>query len=462
MKTFYLLISLTLSSLFIKAQGISSRLGEAVKSLETDAQMKNAIIGFYVINNKTGDVVYDRNGNVGLAAASTQKIITSATALELLGTTYRYKTEFGYDGVIESSTLNGNVYIIGSGDPTFGSWRYDRTKEQVVLDNFTKAIQQAGIKKLNGAVVGYDKKFETQTIPGGWIWDDIGNYYGAGISGLNWRENQYDLKLKSGNSTGDKVTIAAMEPKVSGVELTNELLTGKAGSGDNAYIYLPPYSTTGFVRGTIPPNQNSFTISGSVPDPTLFTAQTFAKEVEKRKLGSNLKTASFRKMKNEELPKYKTLYTHYSPGLDSIVYWFLKKSINLYGEALVKTLGSEIKNTGSTEVGIDVIKDFWKTKGIDPSAIKMLDGSGLSPQNRLAPEALVKVMQYAKSRPWFNVFNEGLPEYNGLKMKSGTIGGAKSFTGYSGDYTFAIIINNYIGSSSDVVKKMYKVLNVLK
>jgi D-alanyl-D-alanine carboxypeptidase/D-alanyl-D-alanine-endopeptidase (penicillin-binding protein 4) len=145
----------------------------------------------------------------------------------------------------------------------------------------------------------------------------------------------------------------------------------------------------------------------------------------------------------------------------------LRKSVNLYGEALVKTIAYEKNGFGSTNDGLRIIKNFWKDKGIDASAINILDGSGLSPQNRITTNALVTVMQYAKSRQWFSSFHNSLPEYNGLKMKSGTIGGAKSFTGYANskageDYTFAIVVNNYFGSAGDIVKKMYKVLDVLK
>ncbi len=92
----------------------------------------------------------------------------------------------------------------------------------------------------------------------------------------------------------------------------------------------------------------------------------------------------------------------------------------------------------------------------------MIDGSGLSPGNRITPAALVKVMQYARSKPWFSSFYNALRVINGIKMKSGSIGGARSFTGYVGNYTFAIVINNYNGSPGEMVRKMYSLLDILK
>ncbi|HEX8357605.1 MAG TPA: D-alanyl-D-alanine carboxypeptidase, partial [Segetibacter sp.] len=192
-----------------EGQGLLKKLNEAVRNLEEDSQMKNAILGFYVVEQKTGETFYDKNAQVGLAVASSQKVITSGASLELLGINYRYKTTLAYDGKIENGTLTGDVYLTGTGDPTLGSWRYDGTKEQVVLNKWTAALLGSRIKKVTGYLTAYDKNWESQTTPGGWPWDDIGNYYGAGVSALNWRENQYDLKLKSGSKVGDKVSIVS-------------------------------------------------------------------------------------------------------------------------------------------------------------------------------------------------------------------------------------------------------------
>src|SRR5260221_12229462 len=106
------------------AQTVNQKLQIAFQQFESDSQLKHAISSLYVIDAKTGNVVFDKNSQVGLAHASTQKIITAATAFELLGKDYRYKTELGYDGKIEKGLLNGNLYVVGSGDPTLGSWRF--------------------------------------------------------------------------------------------------------------------------------------------------------------------------------------------------------------------------------------------------------------------------------------------------------------------------------------------------
>ena len=174
---------------------------------EADKQMKSGAIGFYVIDQKSGAVIFEKNADMGLAVASSQKVITSIAALEMLGTEYRFKTELGYERTVINGALNGNIYLVGHGDPTLGSWRYNNTKEQIVLAKWINAVKEAGIQRVSGDLVCYNKDFPDTTIAGGWVWDDIGNYYGAGVSAANWRGIQYDLLLKSGNKEGDPVSV---------------------------------------------------------------------------------------------------------------------------------------------------------------------------------------------------------------------------------------------------------------
>ena len=440
------------------SQSIATKLQQAVKKLSGEPQMKYASMSLYVVDQKTGTAVFNYNGQTGLVPASTQKVVTAAAAFELLGTDYIYQTEMSYDGSIEGEVLNGNLYIMGYGDPTLGSDRYAKTKEAIVLAKWMQAIAKLKIKKINGTVVCFDKTWSSQTIPGGWIWDDIGNYFGAGAAAINWNENAYDIFLKSGNKEGDPVSVVSMSPPPADVTFVNEITVGKIGSGDNAWIYLPPYSSIGYLRGTIPPDQKAFKIAGSFPDPSRQLRSIILEALKK----NGIVVSSDGNRKEDEPAVLKILNTHVSPTLDSIVYWFMRKSINLYGEALVKTIGFVIKNEGSTDAGIKLIRNFWKEKGIDPGSLVISDGSGLSPTNRVTTEALVNVMQYAKSRPWYNPFYNALPSFNGIKMKSGTMTGVKSFTGYVNGYSFAFIINNYSGSSSEITGKMYAVLDAMK
>ncbi len=456
----YSCVSLFFFLTSIGAQTVQEKLNKAVQAFLNDPQMRYATLGFSVVNSETGTVVYEHNGNTGLAPASCQKTVTSATAFELLGKDYTFTTLLGHDGTIADGKLNGNLHITGSGDPTLGSWRYGNTSDTLMLRQWKAIINKAGIKTVGGNIIMHGDRWESASVPGGWSWDDMGNYYGAGAYGINWRENQYDVVLKSGPNTGDQVLIGKTIPKLYHLVFTNELKAGKKGSGDNAYIFSAPYNEKVYIRGTIPPAQKNFVISGSMTDPQQQLAYSLSAQlaVNGKQPGVRIKTAE---------GNINTIHTQVSPALDSINYWFMKKSVNLYGESLVKAIAFKQNGFGATEDGLEIMKNFWEEKGIDPATLRMIDGSGLSPQNRLTTNSLVKVLQYARTRSWYSYYFDAFPEYNKMKLKSGTIGGSKSFAGYHTSkegvgYTIAMLVNNYDGSASEIVKKMFIVLDELK
>ena len=445
------------------AQNAEQQFNDAFKKMTEDPTFKHATISLYVINTMTGKPVTDVNTEVGVAPASCQKVITASTAFALLGHDYSYKTTIGYTGNIVNGVLNGNLILKGSGDPTLGSYRYEQAKEDNVINDFKNAIQQAGIHEITGHVFADESLWDDEATPNGWVWQDIGNYYGAGARALNWRENQYDLYLKSGNNIGDPVQIAGTKPAfVAGLNLKSKVTSAPKGSGDNNYIYIPLNDQYGYVRGTTPVDEDHFTISGAMPHPAVQLALT---------LEAALKNRPIEKIAADYPTDYnpqpaKVFYTYNSPVLDSIIFHFLRRSINLYGEALIKTLAYNFTKTGTTDKGVEVIQNFWKDKGIEPYAINIVDGSGLSPSNRVTTRSLVTVMEYARKQSWFPSFYEALPTISGFKMKSGSINGVISYTGYlkgkdNSQYTFSFVINNYDGSGNDVRKKMWKLLGIL-
>lgn len=448
-------------------QTIGMELKKAFRQFENDIQLKHAVSSLYVIDAKTGAVVFGKNEQTGLAPASTQKIITSVTAFELLKKDFSYKTTMGYQGNIIGDSLSGAIVLRSEGDPTLGSWRYASTLPERILRSLTDSLKKAGIRKMPDSFFLDDRDYDEAIIPDGWIWQDMGNYYGAGPAALNWRENQYDLTLRSGNKVNDRVDIVS-DNSAMGYDHTfsNQLTSAARGSGDNAYIYLPGEGGRYLLKGTIPAGENNFKISGSIANPPDFFINSLREYLRKEKLLSYPEGKKIHLLP-QPVEAFSVLGTHHSPSLDSIVYWFLKKSINLYGEALLRTLAYQESMRRDAGDGIAVIKGFWKQKGLDEEELNIMDGSGLSPQNRVTTHAQVEILKYAKTRDWFPYFYDALPEYNGMKMKSGTIGDVKGFCGYhkaknGREYIFSFLVNNYSGASSALVKKMYEVLNKLK
>lgn len=473
---YVVMILLNYVSVICYAQDVDSKLSAAIKNIETDASFKHAIISLYVVDSKSGKVVFDKNAQIGLAPASCQKVVTSVSAFEMLGKEYRFKTELRYFGYIKDSVLKGNLYLVGYGDPTLGSWRYTNTGETTVMKHWMRVLQKKRIKKLEGFIIVDDSRFSSQLIPGGWVWEDVGNYYGAGAGALNWRENQFDLILRAGDVAGKYVELVRKNPSNYAGPFINELHTGAKGSGDNAYIYLPTDEQGWLVKGTIPAGEKNFKISGAIKDPSTFLWNEFKRNLDSASISYSNVTDEELQVDGSKLIDYtkrtdtirkEILDEYFSPPLDSINYWFLKKSINLYGEAFVKTIAYEKTKFGSTDSGIAIIKNFWSKNGIEPSALNIIDGSGLSPANRVTTNALVTVMQYARRQTWFPSFYYDLPEINGIKMKDGYINGVRSYTGYvksqsGNEYTFSFIVNNFDGNPGTVREKMWKVLDILK
>ncbi len=461
MRVFLLFGILFTHSVLCSGQSITARLSKALQILESDSQLKHAITGFCVADAKTGKLIFQRNSQVGLAPASTQKIFTSVAFFEIAGSSYRYTTEFGYAGTLQNQQPDGGLYCLGSGDPSLGSWRYPTTRPDFIFNNLADSIRKAGIRSPGLSMKIIEAPFDPLPVPGGWIMDDVGNYYGAGTWSVNWKENQYDIELASDLSVGTPVTVKRNQALAYTKEsFENYLVSGEKGSGDNAYIYLPTDRQPYLLKGTIPSGERSFVISGAVTSGPEYLLSDWYSFLEKK--GITLQAVPT-EMSGEKLP----LYKYQSPAFDTLNYYFLRKSINLYGEAFLKTLGLIKKGMGSTEKGLEVLQEFYQSKGFDTDALNLLDGSGLSPQNRVTVAEQVKLLLYARSRPWFMSFYHALPEYNGMKMKSGSIGGARAFAGYhraagGQEYVFSIIVNNFQGSAGQVVKKIYSLLDVLK
>ena len=462
MKTFTWLFSLLLISVAISAQSLTDRLQMATQQLRSDPQMKYAQLGLLMLDADTGDTLINYNSQVGLAPASCQKIITGCTAYELLGPAFRFKTAFISKGSILNGVLQGNLLVVGSGDPTLGSFRYVSTRPANQILQWKEALQQAGIRSISGKVLSLNDGWPLGATPGGYTWNDIGNYYGAGSDYINWRENQYDLILRSGASIGDPVTIVEVKPAPAGVQFFSTATAAEKGTGDQANIYLAPLSTIALVQGTIPRGETAMVISGSLPNPPAQLAQELTTAFQQN--GLPVLEQSIADSGNCAA---QPLMNHYSPALDSLHYWFMKKSVNLYGEALVRAISRKTSGKGSMEEGLQIIRQFWKERGIEPGALRMIDGSGLSPQNRVTAVTLVSVLQYARKQWWFAQYLDAFPIYNQMTLKSGTIGGAKSFAGYfttlSGkSVILAILVNNYEGSANAIVGKMFTLLDELK
>ncbi|MGV8879211.1 MAG: D-alanyl-D-alanine carboxypeptidase/D-alanyl-D-alanine endopeptidase [Sphingobacteriaceae bacterium] len=452
------------------AQTLQQKLQAAFNRLELDEQCKYASLSLTVADVKTNETIFTAHPDLGLAPASALKTITAITAFNLLGTDFQYQTLLGYTGTItDDGTLNGDLIIKGDGDPTLGSWRWAATKEQAILTVWVDAIRKAGIEAVQGRIIGDDALFGTQAIPDGWLWQDVGNYYGGGATGLSWRENQFQMKIKPGK-VGTSVLMLYPVPKMPYLTFKSELLTGPAGSGDLGFAYLPVFNNVMYLRGTYAIDQTKGNIALALPDPAYDVA--FRLNDTLKRIGLLVKggiaSSSTLIAGDTAMPLIsKTLYTIKSPRLSQIVYWLNQKSINLYAENLLKSMSVGAGKQVSTTEGVKMLQNFWKNKGVDVNTLNIFDGSGLSPRDRITTLTLTKILISSRKEKWFNDFYESLPLYNDMKMKSGSGNDILSYAGFHTDKSgrevaFSIIVNNYSGSTAAIKQKLFIVLNALK
>lgn len=448
---------------------LQQKLSVAFNRLQADSQCKYASVSLTVLDAKTGEQVFIANPNIGLAPGSTLKTVTTITAFNMLGKDFKYQTPFGYSGTITDGTLNGDIIIKGNGDPTLGSWRWETTTTNYILKQLVAALKQAGIKKINGRIIGDDTLYGSQSIPDGWIWQDLGTYYGAGATALCWHENQFDINLKTG-PIGSAIKVAGTNPITPYLNFKSELTTGAAGTGDNAYPYLPAGLTNiMYLRGTYAIDQTKKLISAAYPDPAFDAAFRLLDTL--RRLGITVtgtpeSTLSLTAKGLQTPAMTTTLTTLISPSLSQIVYWTNRKSLNLYAEELLKAIALKGGKEVTTANGITVLQNFWKVRGIDANAMDMIDGCGLSPEDRITTLTVATIMQSAKKESWFADFYDSLPIYNDMHMKSGSIHNVQAYTGYQThqgrELCFSIMINNYNGSGKGIRDKMFRVLDELK
>jgi len=475
-----LLIFLFLLAIGIDAQSMKE-LRLAIQKMAADEDLKNASIGFYALDLDSNKVIARLEANKSLVPASAMKLVSTATALELLGPGKRFSTTIKYSGEIDTNcVLNGNIYIQGGGDPCLGSERFSKHYGDFI-NKWTQEIIKLGIDSINGRVIGDATIFDDQMIPSTWIWADLGNYYGAGACGLSIYENKCRLALKSGKR-GDSTEIACVYPYIPNLSFSNDV-KGMVTHKDQSYIFGGPYQENRSIEGGIPVHSNNFMVKGSIPDPSYLTA--FELDMNLRNQGIKLANPSttIRKIKQEgghiEKVKKRKITTKHSPKLIDIIELTNFNSINLYAEHLINHIGVYKYRSGDTGSGAQATTLFWKENDLDISGMYIYDGSGLSRFNSITAKQLVGVLKHMNQSKNSKLFINALPmagksgtmrnmgkgtaASGRVRAKSGTMTRIKSYAGYvttknKKHIAFALIVNNFNCSSFKMKKKIEKIM----
>ncbi len=442
--------------------------------------LKHASVGVQVTDLKTGKTIVSHDPQKSLTPASVTKIITSATALELLGGEYRYVTHVALDE-------NGptRILVVGSGDPTLGSEAFGDNPTAFFI-NVTDALKKELQPDKDYSIYVVDNLFGYDGISPEWTWIDMGNYYASGSYGISIFDNSYRLFFDTSDWNAPP-RILRTEPEMKKIRFSNFLTLNTSGS-DNGYIYGVPFSYDRTIKGNIPAGRAGFSIKGDIPDPGLFLGETLADYL----IRSGIKISRVETARSDYLAKKpqpykvgKIVHTQTSRPMKDIVKEVNVKSNNHYAEHLIRTIGRTQNAdiySDPLQAGIDYIKKFWEQQGVSIASLTLYDGSGLAPQDAFSPAFLNEVLffMYSKSKN-YSVFFDSLPvtgqdgtlrsfmrgtKYEGkISAKSGSIGGVQCYSGYlmdgSKQYAFTVMVNKFNGTRSQVRSAIEKFLSTL-
>jgi D-alanyl-D-alanine carboxypeptidase/D-alanyl-D-alanine-endopeptidase (penicillin-binding protein 4) len=468
----FLIISFIIINLRVSSQESS------LERLLADSSMSHASVSLCVTNAENGEAVLSYNSGKSLTPASVMKLITSAAALELLGPQYTFRTALGYTGTINkrSGKLRGNLVITGGGDPALGSNHFPEYYNDF-LSRWVTEIRKLGIRKIEGRVITDDSYYDFQPVPAKWLWEDAGNYYGAGAYGLSIFDNTYEIHLTT-SSDSSQLFIKEIVPSESKFEFSNWLIA--AGTSDEGYIFAAPYSTNGWLAGSIPANMEDFVLKASIADPPRLMAKMINDKLEAEGIIIAGDPTTARLEQTTITDKITPVTETQSPPLVKIIEVLNHESVNLYAEHLIKELGKKIKNTGSTAAGVEAVKDFLKIAGIQADGMFIEDGSGLSPVNSINANGLSGLLLYMKTYGrYFPEYYNSLPDAgkegtlkncfldpvfeSRLRAKSGSMTRVRSYAGYfttqSGkQMIFSIIVNNFSGPSKNIISGIEEII----
>ncbi len=419
-----------------------------INAMSDDPVLRNAKWGFVIYDPKTKKVVSSYNENTPLIAASTTKLLTTETAMSLLGSNFRWHTLLEHSGEVDADgVLQGNLYIVGSGDPTLGTNKAGASSYSSVVSDFVSALTAKGIKKINGDIIIQTAIFKANKLnqlPENIVWLENGSYYLPAGSTLQISPQNEKLIAKSSNPFSE----------------------------NRNYYYISPY----IGQMVYADRFEGAALTTKVADPPAYLANTFRTSLIKKGLPVTGKVISRVTETNPEPRTKVTAYT--SPTLAEVIHYINQRSDNALAEATLRTVGFQKKGDQTAESGKLVVNEHLKSINFDLEGLNYMDGSGLSRANVVTPISQVKFLTGLMDRNYFRNYFDSLPiagqtgtlknqfvgEGNGqIFAKTGTLNKVKTLAGYlktySGKtYVFSLLINNYGGSVDQVKNRMEQIL----
>jgi D-alanyl-D-alanine carboxypeptidase/D-alanyl-D-alanine-endopeptidase (penicillin-binding protein 4) len=448
---------------------VNADLAADLDDIFADPVVARALVGIRVESLQTGAVLYERNGGKLVMPASNMKLVTMAVAAERLGWDFRYETRLEYTGKIAEGTLTGDLIVTGSGDPSIVA---RDAGPAPVFNEWADALLRAGIRLVNGRLIGNDNAFDDAGVGVGWEWDDLTAGYAAPSGGLSYNENVVRIAITPGRNVAETARVELVPP--AGIfEIDNGVVTAAAGSTNRLELIRMPFTTRLTVRGTVAAGSSPVIRTMAVDNPTRFFVEGLAAALASR--GISIRGGAWDIDDLPELPGpegRRLVARRESLPLSFLAGHFMKDSQNFYGETFLKTIGRTGGSVGSSSTGRQAVLETLGKWGVTADAIVMRDGSGLSRQNYVTADAIVIVLkrmwQDERMRGRFLPLlpvagHDGTLEsrmkgtiLNGrVQAKTGTISNVRSLSGFvdtkSGEkLVFSMIANHFTASSAAI------------
>ena len=419
-----------------------------LNGMMSDPVLRNATWGFVIYDPRTKKVISSYNENTPLVPASTTKLLTTETALNLLGEKFRWITQLEYSGEIdETGNLLGNLYIIGSGDPSLGTNKAGASSYSNLVSDFMSAISEKGIKKITGDIIiqtGVFKSNKSQKLPENIVWLENGNYYLPVGSTLDISPENEKLIAKKSNPFSENKNFYYISPYI------------------KQMVYADKFVGLG--------------LTTKLPDAPAYLANTLRSTLLKNKISVVGKVVT---KATDLTPEKRNLLTSYqSPTLGEIIFYTNQHSDNALAEATLRMVGFQKLGDQTLESGRSAVVEHLKASQFDTSGLSYIDGSGLSRSNLVTPISQVKFLTSLMDENYFKTYFDSLPvggqsgtlkrmfygEGNGqIFAKTGTLNKVKTLAGYMKTNTgktlvFSLLINNYAGAVDQVKSRMEKIL----
>ncbi len=444
-----------------EAQG-DPALTSSIDTILADPRFDGSMVSVAVRDAKTGEALYERYVDQRLNPASNMKLFTSAAAMDALGRDYRFTTDLLAEASPRGGKLRSDLYLRGGGDPTLLADDYRELAKQLAA---------AGVTRIDGDLVADDSFFDDVPLGRAWSWDDESYYYAAVTSALTVAP---DTDYDSGNvivrtapgAVGSEPTVT-LQPGTDAVRIVNQATTGAPGTGNRLSVEREHASDRVLVTGTIAADASSDTEWVAVPDPTAYAADVLG-----RALAAEGIRVAGTVHEGTTPDSARVLATHESMSVEQLLTPFMKLSNNMHAEALVKTMGAEATGSGSWDAGLDVVRDYAKSLGVDTSTLRISDGSGLSRFDLLSADHIADFLVAVRAEPWYDGWYAALPiagnpdrftggtlrarmrntaAANNLHGKTGSLTSVTALSGYvtnadGRELVFSMISNNYLAS----------------